>query len=209
MASSRFPPEYSPTVAPVARLVEELNKLPGVGPKTAQRLTYHLIRMPAEEARALVEAILTVKEKIGFCSICQNITDEDPCAICASENRDRGCVCVVEEPLDVMALERSRAHKGVYHVLHGLVSPMNSVGPEDLKIKELLQRLQGGTVREIILATNPTLEGEATAMYLQRLLTPLGVKVTRLASGLPMGAELEYADEMTLVRAFEGRRELP
>lgn len=209
MASSRFPPEYSPTVAPVARLVEELNKLPGVGPKTAQRLTYHLIRMPAEEARALVEAILTVKEKIGFCSICQNITDEDPCAICASENRDRGCVCVVEEPLDVMALERSRAHKGVYHVLHGLISPMNGVGPEDLKIKELLQRLHGGTVREIILATNPTLEGEATAMYLQRLLTPLGVKVTRLASGLPMGAELEYADEMTLVRAFEGRRELP
>jgi recombination protein RecR len=194
--------------APVARLIEELHKLPGVGPKSAQRLTYYLLRAPQEEAKALAEAILEVKEKITFCSICQNVTDRDPCLICADSERDASLICVVEEPLDILALERTRSYNGLYHVLHGVISPMDGVGPEHLKVEELLERLKGSTVQEVILATNPNLEGEATAMYLGRLLRPLGVRVTRLARGLPSGADLEYADDLTLTRALEGRQEM-
>jgi recombination protein RecR len=193
------------TVEPVARLIEEFAKLPGIGPKTAQRLTFHLLRLPAETARALAEAILHMKEAVVFCSSCLNITDKDPCAVCRAESRDRSAICVVEEPLDVVALERTREFKGLYHVLHGAISPVEGVGPDDLKIKELLRRLDGA-VTEVILATNPNVEGEATAMYLARLIQPLGVKVSRLARGLPMGGDLEYADEVTLARAIEGRR---
>jgi len=193
---------------PVTRLIEEFNKLPGIGPKSAARLAYHLLRLPEDEARSLAEAIVAVKEKTVLCSTCQNITDRDPCAICADENRERSMICVVEEPLDILALERTGYYKGRYHVLHGVISPMDGVGPEDLKIRELLPRLEGGMVKEVILATNPNLEGEATAMYLHRLISPLGIKVTRLARGLPMGGDLEYADEVTLTRALEGRQEL-
>jgi recombination protein RecR len=194
--------------APVARLIEEFHKLPGVGPKSAQRLTYYLLRAPEEEARALAQAILEMKEKITFCSTCQNVTDREPCAICANPERDSSLICVVEEPLDILALERTRSYNGLYHVLHGVISPMDGVGPEHLKVEELLERLKGGTVQEVILATNPNLEGEATAMYLTRLLRPLGVRVTRLARGLPSGADLEYADDLTLTRALEGRQEM-
>jgi len=194
--------------APVARLIEEFHKLPGVGPKSAQRLTYHLLRMPAAEAKALAEAILDVKERITFCTVCQNVTDSNPCRICASDRRDRSIVCVVEEPLDILALERSGSYQGLYHVLHGAISPMDGIGPEELKIQELLARLRSGEVTEVILATNPNLEGEATSMYLTRLLRPLGVKVTRLARGLPVGGDLEYADDVTLTRAMEGRQEV-
>ncbi|MFQ5860245.1 MAG: recombination mediator RecR [Dehalococcoidia bacterium] len=199
--------EFLPAAAPAARLIEELNKLPGIGPKSAQRLAYHLIRLPPQEARALAEAILAVKERIVLCSRCQNITEEDPCRICADPHRDQELICVVEDPLDVLALERPRVFKGLYHVLHGVISPMNGVGPDDLKIGELLARLKEREVGEVILATNPNLEGEATAMYLYRLLGPLGVQVTRLARGLPVGGELEYADDVTLARAFQGRQE--
>jgi recombination protein RecR len=194
------------TAEPVARLIEEFHKLPGIGPKTAQRLTFHLLRMPDEQARALAAAIVEVKERIGFCSVCFNITESDPCWICRG-SRDRSTICVVEEPLDVLALERTGAFKGLYHVLHGAISPMEGIGPEELRIRELLGRLGDG-VTEVIVATNPNLEGEATAMYLSKLLGPLGVKVTRLARGLPAGSDLEYADEVTLTRAIEGRREL-
>ena len=194
--------------APVARLIEEFHKLPGVGPKSAQRLTYYLLRAPEEEARALAQAILEVKEKITFCSVCQNVTDRDPCLICADPERDPSLICVVEEPLDILALERTRSYNGLYHVLHGVISPMDGVGPEHLKVEELLQRLKEGSVQEVVLATNPNLEGEATAMYLGRLLRPLGVRVTRLARGLPSGADLEYADDLTLTRALEGRQEV-
>ena len=192
----------------MARLIEEFHKLPGVGPKSAQRLTYYLLRMPAAEARALAEAILDVKERITFCAVCQNVTDSNPCRICASDRRDRSIVCVVEEPLDILALERSGSYQGLYHVLHGAISPMDGIGPEDLKIGELLSRLRSDEVTEVILATNPNLEGEATAMYLTRLLRPLGLKVTRLARGLPVGGDLEYADDVTLTRAIEGRQEV-
>jgi len=194
--------------APVARLIEEFHKLPGVGPKSAQRLTYYLLRAPAEEARALAQAILEVKEKTVLCSVCQNIADSDPCAICSNSERDHSAICVVEEPLDILALERAAAYKGLYHVLHGVISPMDGVGPEDLKVQELLSRLRSGDVHEVIMATNPNLEGEATAMYIARLISPLGVKVTRLARGLPVGADLEYADNVTLARALEGRQEV-
>jgi recombination protein RecR len=199
-----------PTAAPasVMRLIEEFHKLPGVGPKSAQRLTYYLLRMPAEEARALAESILDVKERVTFCSVCQNVTDSDPCGVCASDGRDRSVICVVEEPLDILAVERSGSYRGLYHVLHGAISPMDGIGPEDLRIQELLSRLNSGEVTEVILATNPNLEGEATAMYLTRLLRPLGVKVTRLARGLPVGGDLEYADDVTLTRAMEGRQEV-
>jgi recombination protein RecR len=193
------------TVEPVARLIEELAKLPGIGPKTAQRLTFHLLRLPAESARSLADAIVHMKEAVVFCSQCWNITDKDPCAICRSETRDRSTICVVEEPLDVLALERTREFKGLYHVLHGAINPIEGVGPDDLKIRELLTRLNGD-VKEVILATNPNVEGEATAMYLARFVQPLEVKVSRLARGLPMGGDLEYADEVTLARALEGRR---
>jgi len=191
---------------PLARLIEELHKLPGIGPKTAQRLAYHLVRSP--EARALAEAIVEAQERLTYCSQCQNLTDKDPCHLCADPHRDRSIICVVEEPLDALAIERSGRYRGLYHVLHGVISPMDGIGPQDLKVAELLDRLRQGEVREVIMATNPTLEGEATAMYLARLLRPLGVKVTRPARGLPMGADIEYADDVTLARALEGRQEL-
>ena len=197
-----------PAAEPVSRLIEELGKLPGIGPKSAARLTYYLLRIPEAEARALAEAIIAVKEKTVLCSSCQNITDSNPCAICGSKERDHSIICVVKEPLDIMALERTGQYKGLYHVLHGVLSPMDGIGPDDLKIKELLQRLKTGSVEEVILATNPNLEGEATAMYLQRLLSPFGVRLTRLARGLPVGGDLEYADEVTLTHALEGRQEM-
>jgi len=197
-----------PAAEPVSRLIEELGKLPGIGPKSAARLTYYLLRIPEAEARALAEAIIAVKEKTVLCSSCQNITDSNPCAICGSKERDHSIICVVKEPLDIMALERTGQYKGLYHVLHGVLSPMDGIGPDDLKIKELLQRLKTGSVEEVILATNPNLEGEATAMYLQRLLSPFGVRLTRLARGLPVGGDLEYADEVTLTHAIEGRQEI-
>ncbi len=196
---------------PVARLIEELTKLPTVGPKTAQRLAFYLLRAPADQARDLARAIVDVKERIVFCSTCFNITEEDPCPICKAgerSDRERSVICVVEEPLDVLAIERTRTHKGLYHVLHGAISPVEGIGPDDLKIRELLDRLRDGSVKEVILATNPNLEGEVTAMHLQRLIAPLGVRVTRPARGLPVGGDLEYADEVTLTRAFEGRREM-
>jgi len=192
----------------MARLIEELHKLPGIGPKNAQRLAYFLLHASEEQARALAEAIVAVKEKIVFCSICQNITEAAPCPICRDDERDHSKICVVGKPLDILPLERTRAYDGLYHVLHGVISPMEGVGPENLRIRELLDRLHGESVQEIILATNPNLEGEATAMYLQRLIVPLGIKVTRLARGLPFGSDLEYADEVTLTRALEGRQEM-
>ena len=197
-----------PAAEPVSRLIEELSKLPGIGPKSAARLTYYLLRIPEAEARALAEAIIAVKEKTVLCSSCQNITDSNPCAVCASKERDHSIICVVKDPLDIMALERTGRYRGLYHVLHGVLSPMDGIGPDDLKIKELLQRLKAGSVSEVIMATNPNLEGEATAMYLQRLLSPFGVRLTRLARGLPVGGDLEYADEVTLTHALEGRREM-
>jgi recombination protein RecR len=194
--------------APVARLIDEFHKLPGVGPKTAQRLAYHILRTSADDAHALARAIVEVKEQITFCGSCQNLTDIDPCRICRSEKRDNGVICVVEEPLDILALERTRSYTGLYHVLHGVISPIDGVGPDDLKIRELLDRLRDGAVREVIMATNPNVEGDATAMYLDRLIAPLNVRVTRLARGLAMGADLEYADEVTLTRALEGRQQV-
>lgn len=198
----------SATAAPLARLIDEFHKLPGIGPKSAQRLAYHLLRMPAADAQALAAAIIEVKERVTLCSICMNVTEVDPCRVCSDDRRERTIICVVEEPLDILALERSHSYHGLYHVLHGAISPMDGIGPEDLKITDLLQRLRSDEVREIILATNPNLEGEATAMYLTRLLKPLGVKVTRLARGLPVGGDLEYADDVTLARALEGRQEM-
>ena len=202
--------EHIPSAAapPLARLITELNKLPGVGPKSAQRLAYYIIRLPVEEAHALAEAVLGVKEKIIFCSQCQNLTDIDPCSVCTDSRRDRGQICVVEEPLDVLALERTHCYRGLYHVLQGVISPINGVGPEDLKLKELVPRLNDGSVKEVIIATNPTVEGEATAMYIRRYIAPLGIRVTHLARGLPVGGDIEYADELTLSRAFQGRQEL-
>jgi recombination protein RecR len=194
--------------APVARLIEELHRLPGIGPKSAQRLAYHLLRATRQEAQDLADAIIEVKERIVLCSLCQNMTDLDPCTLCADQGRDRSVICVVEEPLDILALERTHSHKGLYHVLHGSISPMEGVGPEHLKVRELLERLRDGSVQEVIMATNPNLEGEATAMYVSRLLQPLGIRVTRLARGLPMGGDLEYADDLTLARALENRQEL-
>ncbi len=200
--------EFESAAEPVSRLIGEFHKLPGIGPKSAARLTYHLLRMPESQARSLAEAIIDVKEKISLCTICQNLTDTDPCAICQNPQRDRSTICVVEEPLDILALERTGQFKGVYHVLHGVLSPMDGIGPDDLKIRELLARLNNEPIAEVILATNPNLEGEATAMYLERLISPLGVRLTSLARGLPMGGDLEYADEITLGRALEGRREV-
>jgi recombination protein RecR len=193
----------------VTRLIEEFHRLPGIGPKTAQRLTFYLLRAPKEQALSLAEALTYLKEKIVTCAICQNIAEENPCAICRDEARDRSIICVVEEPLDVLALERTREYRGLYHVLHGAISPVEGIGPEDLRVQELLTRIQRDPgIAEIVLATNPNLEGEATAMYLERLIKPLGIKLTRLARGLPVGGDLEYADEVTLTRALEGRREV-
>jgi recombination protein RecR len=188
-------------------LVEELNKLPGIGPKSAQRLAYHLLRGSDEEAKDLAEAILAVKERIRLCSICFNITDCNPCRICQDKERDHSKICVVERPLDIIPLERTGKYNGVYHVLHGSINPAQGIGPEELKVKELLSRLQDGLVTEVIIATNPNVEGEATAMYLRRMIQPLGVRTSRLARGLPFGADLEYADDITLGQALEGRQE--
>jgi recombination protein RecR len=196
------------TVAePISRLIEELNKLPGIGPKSAKRLAYHLLRSSDEEAKALAEAILTLKEKIKLCSVCFDSTDCDPCRICQDKERDHSKICVVEKPSDILPLEQTGKYDGVYHVLHGTISPTQGIGPEDLKIKELLVRLKDGAVTELIVATNPNVESETMAMYLQRLITPLGIRVTRLARGLPFGAELEYADDLTLGQALENRLE--
>ena len=199
---------HSPGAEPVGRLIQEFHKLPGIGPKMAQRLTYYLVRMPEEEARSLADALVAVKERIVLCSICFNITEEDPCAICSDPARDQSRICVVEEALDVIALERTGVYDGVFHVLHGALSPMNGIYPDDLKIRPLLSRLRGGVVKEIVLATNPNMDGEATSMYLHNLLAPFGVRVTRPARGLPVGGDLEYADEVTLGRAMQARQEL-
>lgn len=190
-------------------LVEQFAKLPGVGVKSAQRLAFHVLSMPEDEAAAFAQAILTAKSTIHCCPVCQNLTQgEGPCSICSSPRRDASTICVVADPKDVVAMERSREYQGLYHVLHGVISPMNHVGPDDLHIKELMERVSGGEVREVIMATNPDTEGEATAMYLSRLLKPFGVRVTRLAYGVPVGGHLEYADDATLMRALEGRREM-
>ena len=191
---------------PLARLIEELQRLPGIGPKGAQRLAFHILRTPREQADRLVEAVRDVKERVTYCSICSNITDVDPCAFCSNADRDHRVICVVEEPPNVAAIEKTREFKGVYHVLMGALSPLQGIGPDDLKIKSLLQRVSNG-VTEVILATNPNVEGEATAIYLARLLKPLGVKVTRIAMGVPVGSDLEWADEVTLAKALEGRRD--
>ena len=190
------------------RLVEELQRLPGIGQKSAQRLAFHILRTPREDADRLADAVREVKERVTYCSICSNITDSDPCAYCRNEARDRTTICVVEEPQNIASIERSRDFKGVYHVLMGVLSPLQGIGPDDLRIKSLLTRLAEGSVAEVILATNPTVDGEATAIYLARLLKPLGVKVTRIAMGVPVGSDLEYADEVTMHKAMEGRREV-
>lgn len=200
--------QYGSAAEPVARLIGEFHKLPGIGPKSAARLAYHILRTPEPEARSLAESILDVKEKITLCNTCQNLTDTDPCVICANTERDPAVICVVEEPLDILAIERTGQFKGLYHVLHGVISPMDGIGPEDLKISQLLDRIKTGLVAELIIATNPNLEGEATAMYLQRLISPLNIRMTSLARGLPVGGDLEYADEVTLGRALDGRREM-
>ena len=192
-------------VLPLTKLTECFARLPGIGKKSAQRLAFHVLRMPKAEADAFANAILEAREKIGYCEICKNITDAPRCAICSDESRDRTTICVVEDPRDVIAIERTKEYHGLYHVLGGLISPMDGVGPERLFIKELLSRMSDGEVKEVIMATNPTVEGEATAMYISRLLKPMGVKVTRLAYGIPVGGNLEYADEVTLYRAIEGR----
>ena len=194
--------------AALERLSEQFARLPGIGSKTAQRLAFQVLSMPQEQAQEFADSILDAKRSIHTCPVCQNLTDEEMCPICADETRDHSTICVVAEPRDVIAMERSREYTGVYHVLHGVISPLNHVGPDDIRIRELLARLQDGSVQEVIMATNPDTEGEATAMYLSRLLRPIGVKVTRLAYGIPVGSQLEYADEVTLLRALEGRREM-
>ncbi|MGO1470137.1 MAG: recombination mediator RecR [Tissierella sp.] len=193
---------------PIANLIDQLSKLPGIGKKTAQRLAFFILEMENLEAEKISEAILEAKEKIKLCSICQNLTDIDPCILCQNANRDESIICVVEGAKDIIAMEKSREYKGEYHVLHGVISPMDNIGPSDIKVKELLNRLEDGKVKEIILATNPTVEGEATALYISRLVKPLGVKVSRIAHGIPIGGDLEYFDEVTLSKAMENRREL-
>ena len=192
---------------PLTRLIEQLQRLPGIGAKGAQRLAFHVLKTPREDADRLCEAIRAVKERVTYCSVCNNITDTDPCVYCTGATRDTRMICVVEEPQNVTVVEKTQGFKGLYHVLMGALSPLHGVGPDDLKIKGLLTRVGGGTVEEVILATNPTVEGEATALYLARLLKPLGVRVTRIAMGIPVGSDLEYADEVTMTRAMEGRRE--
>ncbi len=196
------------TAEPINRLIQELNKLPGIGPKSAQRLAYYLLRTPEENARILSDAILSVKRQITLCSSCFNVTDSDPCRICSSAERDRSQICIVEQPQDILALEHTRAYKGLYHVLHGAISPTEGVGTGDIRVKELLERLRENKVGEVIMATNTNLEGEQTALYLNHLISGMGIRVTRLARGLPFGTELEYADDVTLTRAIEGRQEL-
>lgn len=191
----------------VNKLIEKLSKLPGIGGKSAQRLAFYIINSPVENVMALSEAMLDVKKKIKYCSVCSNFSDTDVCNLCSSPNRDKKIIMVVESPQDMAAYERTNKFKGLYHILHGLISPMNNVGPNDLKIKQLLERIQNGQTQEVILATNSTVEGEATAMYISKLIKPLGVKTTRIAYGIPIGADLQYADEVTLSKALEGRRE--
>ena len=192
---------------PLVRLVEQLQRLPGIGAKGAQRLAFHVLKNPREDADRLCDAIRAVKERVTYCSVCNNITDSDPCVFCTGATRDTRMICVVEEPQNVTVVEKTQGFKGLYHVLMGALSPLHGVGPDDLKIKGLLARVADGSVEEVILATNPTVEGEATALYLARLLKPLGVRVTRIAMGIPVGSDLEYADEVTMSRAMEGRRE--
>jgi recombination protein RecR len=198
-------PDFAP---PINRLIEELKHLPGIGQKTAQRLAFHLLRTDRGQALALADAIRDAKEKIRECSVCNNITDTDPCYFCTAPQRDKKLICVVEEAPNISAIEKTREYSGMYHVLGGALSPLQGRGPEQLKIKSLIERLKGGTVEEIIIATNPTAEGEATAVYLSKLIKPLGVRVTRIAMGIPVGSDLEYADEVTMVKAMEGRRDL-
>ena len=196
---------YTPALQ---KLIDELGKLPGVGPKSAQRIAFHLIKLPEQDALSLANAIQEAKQKVRFCETCFNMSDEAICEICSDTQRDSSLVCVVEEPRDIVALERTREYKGLYHVLQGAINPIDGVGPEQLKIRELLERLKGNTPQEVILCTNPNIEGEATAMYLAKLIEPLGIQVSRIASGLPVGGDLEYADELTLGRALEGRRKI-
>lgn len=200
-------PEITNTTEAVSRLVQELNKLPGIGPKSAQRIAFYLLRTDGDEAKLLAEAILSVKQKTKLCAVCFNVSESDICAICTNGQRDRTKICIVEQPQDILALEHTRKYSGLYHVLHGAISPTEGVGTEDVRIKEFIERIKDGSVSEIILATNTTLEGEQTALYLQRLISPMGVRITRLARGLPFGTELEYADDVTLTRALEGRQE--
>ena len=194
------------TAEPINKLIQELNRLPGIGPKSAQRIAYYLLRSSEEQAGILAEAIVSVKRQITLCTSCFNVTDSDPCRICGSVERDRSKVCIVEQPQDILALEHTRIYKGLYHVLHGAISPTEGVGTDDIRIREVLERLKNSEVTEVILATNTNLEGEQTALYLNRLISPLGIKTTRLARGLPFGTELEYADDVTLTRAIEGRQ---
>ncbi|MBP3929599.1 MAG: recombination protein RecR [Peptostreptococcaceae bacterium] len=193
---------------PISRLIEEFSKLPGVGRKTAQRLAFHVINMNTNDVEALSKAIVDAKKEIRYCSVCYNITDKAVCSMCSNKNRDDSIICVVEDPRDVAAMEKTKEFNGKYHVLNGVISPMDGIGPDMIRIKELIQRLSNQDVKEIIMATNPTIEGEATAMYIARLLKPMGIKVTRIAHGLPVGGDLEYADEVTITKALEGRREI-
>ncbi len=197
--------DFYPVV--IEKLIEEFAKLPGIGYKTAQRLTMHVLNLPQEEVREFAEALVKARGTIRYCSICGNYTDKDPCAICGNPNRDKSVICVVEQPKDIISMEKVKEYNGVYHVLHGTISPMAGRGPEDIKIKELIRRING-SVDEVIVATNPNIEGEATAMYISKVLKPLGVKVTRIAHGIPVGGDLEYADEVTLAKALEGRQEI-
>lgn len=194
--------------APIAKLIDELSKLPGVGSKTAQRLAFYILNMPLEDVLQLSGSIINAKENIKYCKVCCNITDSDLCNICSNTKRDSSMICVVEDPKDVVAMEKTREFKGLYHVLNGAISPMEGIGPEEIRIKELLKRVADNEIKEIIIATNPNIEGEATAMYISRLLKPIGIKVTRIAHGVPVGGDLEYADEVTLMKALEGRREI-
>lgn len=201
MSSRQYP-------APLNRLVNELSRLPGIGGKTAQRLAFHILSMPGKEAESLADSITEAKRTMHYCSVCGNLTDSDPCNICADANRKQSVICVVESPKDVLAMERVREYDGLYHVLNGVISPMDGIGPEDINLKSLIIRLQKQDVQEIILATNPNIEGEATAMYIAKLVKPSGIKVSRIANGIPVGGDLEYADEVTLLKALEGRRAL-
>jgi recombination protein RecR len=201
-------PVLPPAAGPINKLIEEFSKLPGVGPKSAQRLAYHLLRAPVEQSRLLADAILALKQQITLCPVCCNVTDTSPCSICSNPERDHTRVCIVEQPQDILALEHTHAYKGVYHVLHGAISPTEGVGTNDIHLQELMERFKNGQIVEVVLATNANLEGEQTAMYLNRVISPLGIKVTRIARGLPFGSELEYADDVTLTRALEGRQAL-
>lgn len=194
--------------APVAKLIDEFEKLPGIGHKTAQRLAFHILNMPSEKAMAFANAIINAKKTVHYCSVCGDLTDTDPCRVCSGQNRDHSVICVVESPRDVVAMERIREYKGLYHVLHGVISPLEGIGPDDINMKSLIKRVGQGEAREVILATNPDVEGEATAMYLAKLIKPMGIRTTRIAHGLPVGGDLEYADEVTLAKSLEGRREI-